>query len=112
MIIKYLFLTILISVIAGSVQARTDSVHTVYAPVTRIDPVFVDQAPIDERCNAPKPPASAGLGALLAWELAPCNRNPQQISHYRVYYRWDGRTYSQTMPERPEHSIPLTLKIR
>jgi hypothetical protein len=65
-------------------------------------------------CHPRKPPADAGLVELLEWDLrTTCDAEPSsaRISGYRVYYRWDGRTYSRVMPEPPGETVSLRVRL-
>ena len=66
-------------------------------------------------CSYPKPTANSSLSALLAWDLLDdCNAVPITdivTTGYRVFYKWDDRTYSRTMAERPGETIPLLLTV-
>lgn len=63
-------------------------------------------------CQPAKPATDVGLTALLAWDLrVDCPASPPSASKYRVYYRWDGRTYSRDMPEPPGATIPLRVRL-
>lgn len=65
-------------------------------------------------CARPKPAVSAGLGALLDWDLMNgCTARPSTkvVTGYRVFYRWDDRTYSRTMAKRPGATVPLLVTI-
>lgn len=105
----------LIGVLAAvfvSCDVCADKTETVYAPVTRIEPVVTEPAaPLDKMCDQPRPANRDGLSALLAWELADCLPQALKVSRYRVYYQWDGRTYSQLMKQRPGRTVPLQLRI-
>lgn len=64
-------------------------------------------------CQPPRPGAGAGLAALLAWDLrVDCPAAAAPVAGYRVYYRWDGRTYSQVMRERPGATVPLRVRLQ
>ena len=65
-------------------------------------------------CHPSRPPADAGLVELLEWDLrTTCDAEPSsaRISGYRVYYRWDGRTYSRVMPEPPGETVSLRVHL-
>jgi hypothetical protein len=63
-------------------------------------------------CQPPKPATDVGLPALLAWDLrVECPASPPSTSKYRVYYRWDGRTYSRDMHAPPGATIPLRVRL-
>lgn len=68
----------------------------------------------DTHCQPPKP-AAGGLVELLAWDLrAQCRARPGAVAGagYRVYYRWDGRTYSQVMSEPPGETVSLRVRVQ
>lgn len=89
---------------------------------------IIDVVPIDEpqwsvsggaACE-PRPPESrADLTALLAWDLrTQCNgrragrpAGTDAVSGYRVYYRWDGRTY-QHVVRQPPAGDTISLRVR
>jgi hypothetical protein len=66
-------------------------------------------------CHLPKPARGADLIALLEWDLrVNCTANPgapPAVSGYRVYYRWDGRTFSRVMREPPGDTISLRVRL-
>lgn len=77
-----------------------------------VDVVAVDGGtlrPVGD-CRRPRPAADAGLVDLLGWDLrVGC---PAPPNAYRVYYRWDGRTYSRVTAEPPGDTVPLRVRIR
>ena len=60
-------------------------------------------------CQPPRPAAGAGLADLLAWDLRLRCEAP---AAYRVVYRWDGRTFSRMVAERPGPTVPVRVRIR
>lgn len=65
-------------------------------------------------CATPRPPAEAGLAAVLAWDLrlgCAASRSAGAASGYRVTYRWDGRTYSRVMDHDPGDTVSLRVRI-
>jgi hypothetical protein len=65
-------------------------------------------------CHPPRPAPGARLVEFLQWDLrVSCDRNSGrlQISGYRVYYRWDGRTYSQVMRDPPGDTVSLRVQL-
>jgi hypothetical protein len=65
-----------------------------------------------DHCQPPRPDSSAGLAELLAWDLrVTCPPAAAPVTGYRVYYRWDGRVYSQVMRERPGPTVPLRVRL-
>jgi hypothetical protein len=40
-----------------------------------------------------------------------CPPTAAPVTGYRVYYRWDGRVYSQVMRERPGPTVPLRVRL-
>lgn len=75
----------------------------------------VDVVPLGDRapgCRPPRP-AGGGLVELLAWDLrvACPPAHPTVAGGYRVFYRWDGRTYSRVMAQPPGPTIPLRVRL-
>ncbi len=65
-------------------------------------------------CNYPKPTANSGLSALIGWDLlhgCDSTTSTDVVTGYRVFYKWDNRTYTRTMIERPGATIPLLLTV-
>ncbi|MDZ7668166.1 MAG: hypothetical protein U5Q16_01660 [Gammaproteobacteria bacterium] len=70
-------------------------------------------------CQPQRPDSRAGLAALLAWDLrTQCSGRPAArpasedgVSGYRVYYRWDGRTY-QHVVRQPPAGDTISLRVR
>ena len=93
--------------LAAEMRVQGEVVEVV--PITRSGAV----AAAENDCQ-PLKPLGGNLIALLEWDLrASCPSTAhQQISAYRVYYRWDGRTYSQVMREPPGDTVPLRVRIR
>lgn len=60
-------------------------------------------------CQPPRPDADAGLADLLAWDLRLGCEAP---AAFRVFYRWDGRTFSRVMAERPGPTVPVRVQVR
>ena len=50
-----------------------------------------------------------GLADLLAWDLRLGCEAP---AAFRVFYRWDGRTFSRVMAERPGATVPVRVRVR
>jgi uncharacterized protein YcfJ len=63
-----------------------------------------------------RPHRTAGLMALLTWDLAAgeCSHREQTeiIEGYRVTYQWNGRRYHQTLAERPGTTLPVTIRVQ
>lgn len=82
----------------------------VQGEVIDVVPVSAGAAAVAGDCRPPRPRPEDGLVALLGWDLrADC---PAAPSAYRVYYRWDGRTYSRLMSERPGETVPLRVRVQ
>lgn len=62
-----------------------------------------------EACPA-RPPGQ-DLAALLAWDLRLHCAAGKPPSGYRVYYRWDGRTYSRIMDRHPGDSVAVRVRL-
>lgn len=76
----------------------------------RAEAEVVDVVPVgDGDCQPPKPAAGAGLADLLAWDLRLGCGTPRG---FRVFYRWDGRTFSRLMAERPGPTVPVRVRVR
>lgn len=86
----------------------------VHGRVVDVEPLTTSASPDSRRdCQPPRPEAGAGLAALLAWDLrvdCPPAAPVPRVTGYRVYYQWDGRTYSRVMAERPGATIPLRVR--
>jgi hypothetical protein len=64
-------------------------------------------------CHPAKPRHGANLLELLEWDLrVRCPAPAGTASAYRVYYRWDGRTYSRIMREPPGETVSLRVRVR
>jgi uncharacterized protein YcfJ len=83
----------------------------VEAPVVNVETIAGPERLV-EVC--PEKP-SAGLSATLRWDLgiscATKRIASEQISGYRVFYRWDNRVYSQVMDRNPGTTIPLSVSL-
>ena len=83
----------------------------VEAPVVNVETIAGPERLV-EAC--PEKPA-AGLTATLRWDLGiSCTTRrvaSEQISGYRVFYRWDNRVYSQVMDHNPGSSVPLRVSL-
>jgi hypothetical protein len=101
-----LALTTLIA--AGLAQAGEISVS---APVVNVEPIASPDRLVE---SCPAKPAG-GLGATLRWDLGiscSTHRVPSdEITGYRVFYRWDNRVYSQIMDRNPGAHIALTVSL-
>ncbi|MBK81612.1 MAG: hypothetical protein CMQ43_11965 [Gammaproteobacteria bacterium] len=76
----------------------------------RAEAQVVDVVPVaGGDCQPPKPPAGTGLADLLAWDLRLGCEAP---AAFRVFYRWDGRTFSRVMAERPGATVPVRVRVR
>jgi hypothetical protein len=76
----------------------------------RADAEVVDVVPVaGGECQPAKPAGDAGLADLLAWDL---RLHCEAATAFRVYYRWDGRTFSRVMSERPGSTVPVRVRIR
>ncbi len=65
-------------------------------------------------CPATVSPRRDDLASLLAWDIGGgCRpaRDESVVSGYRVYYRWDGRTYSRVMAERPGSTVAVRVHL-
>ena len=85
----------------------------VFAPVVDVQPLGPALTAL-EACPA-RPAASAGLTAMLAWDLGvscTIERRPAAgASGYRVFYRWDDRVYSRVMATAPGATVPLKVRL-
>ncbi|MEM7002748.1 MAG: hypothetical protein AAF529_18305 [Pseudomonadota bacterium] len=109
------------SLSAIALLASTTLNHTATAAeqrwvaVDRVEPItHTVRMPVnDPRCTAGKPRRSAGLSALLSWDVgvdcAPKTR--QRVSEYRVFYTWQDRQYSYLSRTLPEHKIRLRVDV-
>ena len=83
----------------------------VSAPVVNVEPIASPDRVVE---TCPAKPAN-GLGATLRWDLGiscSTHRVPSdEITGYRVFYRWDNRVYSQIMDRNPGASIALTVSV-
>lgn len=102
--------------LAGAANAEEGAEQTVvWADVLNVQPITrtVTQTPETDRCRSPKPSRSAGLAALLAWDLAPACR-PTTVEHieaYEVTYRWGEHRFTDRRLEPPGARIPLRLSF-
>ena len=107
--------SLLIFCVALLPMLATANERVVWGKVTDVEPVRETSTikPTDA-CEVAKPTPSQGLVELLSWDLqAQCAyRETSRITAYRVKYRWDGRTYTQTVDKHPGKRIPLLLKLQ
>jgi uncharacterized protein YcfJ len=89
--------------------------RVVWGKVTNVEPKreFHTTEPATG-CEVAKPQPSEGLAEVLRWDLQiQCAyHETSRTTAYRVEYRWDGRTYTQTMDKHPGTRIPLLLNLR
>lgn len=64
-------------------------------------------------CEVARPPADAGLAALLRWDLGlgcePARHS--RVSRYQVTYRWDDRVHTRVLDYHPGDRIALKVRI-
>ncbi len=86
----------------------------VQAAVVDVVPLGGGAAAGSDACTVPRPAPDAGLAELLAWDLrAGCpDVRAARPAGYRVFYRWDGRTYDLVTREPPGDTIPLRVRVR
>ena len=93
----------------GAAQAGELRVN---APVVDVEPIT---GPVREVEYCDDKPTDAALSALLAWDLGLNCRveriESQEVTGYRVFYRWDDRVYSQIMASAPGATVPLKVRI-
>jgi len=62
-------------------------------------------------CQPPRP-HGGGLTELLAWDLrVDCSAAGPAVTGYRVFYRWDGHTYSRVMAQPPGATVPVRVRV-
>ena len=97
----------------ASAAVGSSGVLKVDAPIVAVVPLTEAAPPI---CDVPPPARSAGLVAMLKWDLeARCRDNPAPavVRGYQVDYEWDGRRFSTQMDAEPAgDTLPLQLKIQ
>ncbi|MFK7915309.1 MAG: hypothetical protein AB8B93_15455 [Pseudomonadales bacterium] len=109
--------TAVLLISAGTVMTAQAAQTTVYGEV--IDVERLQSGPDVQCAHVPKPATSAGLTALLNWDLqdrpeaaADCRaRLDQRVQEYRVTYRYDGREFIDVLPHDPGSRIALTLEL-
>ncbi|MDA1076982.1 MAG: hypothetical protein O3A63_19880 [Proteobacteria bacterium] len=85
--------------------------------VVKVIPVkeTTERLVMDQPCVAARPEEGSDLGSVLRWDLrVECQQRKEvreTITAYKVYYRWDGRTYDVLMPEPPGKTIPVRVNI-
>jgi len=83
----------------------------VNAPVVNVEAISGPEQLV-EVC--PEKP-DTGLTDTLRWDLGiSCSTRrvaSEQISGYRVFYRWDNRIYSQVMDRDPGETIALSVSL-
>lgn len=91
-----------------------------YAAEMRVHGEVVNVVPVtgaapegpSPNCQPPRPQAGAGLVELLSWDLrVHCPPAAASVTGYRVFYRWDGHTYSRVMREPPGATVPLRVRL-
>jgi len=66
----------------------------------------------DRDCHPPKP-HGGGLTELLAWDLRlDCAAAAPAVAGYRVFYRWDGHTYSRVMSRPPGATVTVRVRVQ
>jgi len=99
----------IITLVAASL-AQADEIR-VSAPVVNVEPIASPDRVVE---TCPAKPAN-GLGATLRWDLGiscSTHRVPSdEITGYRVFYRWDNRVYSQVMDSNPGAHIALKVSL-
>ena len=96
----------------NALGVTASEVMRVEAPVVGVEPI---QGVQPAACDVPPPERSAGLVAMLRWDLRERCRSlgAATISGYRVYYEWDGRRFSTVLAEAPSaETIRLNLRVR
>ncbi|HEX7036299.1 MAG TPA: hypothetical protein VF210_11020 [Pseudomonadales bacterium] len=93
----------------GAAVSAAAAEMLVQGEVIDVVPVAAGGRAVANDCHPPRPRPEDGLVALLGWDLrASCRA---AANAYRVYYRWDGRTYSRLMPEPPGDTVPLRVRV-
>lgn len=101
----------------GATAAAANDTFMVNARVLRVEPLteVSHVRTIDPGCLGERPPHSAGLAALLAWDLGvgECARREQvtEVTGYRVHYEWNQRVYSDVMDTRPADYVPIRISV-
>jgi hypothetical protein len=79
-------------------------------PITRMRP----QRSLAQDCVTTRP-RKTDLVALLHWDLGTghcvSHRQEEQITGYRVFYRWDDHIFSQVMTQAPGDRIQVRVRI-
>jgi len=79
------------------------------APVVDVVPLSGSAGGRD--CHPPRP-QDGGLAELLAWDLRlDCTGAAPPVTGYRVFYRWDGHTYSRVMARPPGATVPVRVRV-
>lgn len=78
------------------------------ADVVRVEPILSEVG--GRRCNAPIP-KSDDLMTLLRWDLCE-DPAAREATAYRVFYRWDDRTYSRVMNRQPGPTVPIRVRFQ
>ena len=102
------FLSVLAWVVGPLVNAEELRVD---APVIAVEPVTAPAPPV---CDVAEPPRSAGLAAVLEWDLrGRCRQSegPRIVTGYAVEYEWDGRRFTTVLDEPPDGET-LALRLR
>jgi hypothetical protein len=76
-----------------------------------VDVVALSGGAVERDCHPPKPRGGA-LTELLAWDLrVDCAAGAAAVTGYRVFYRWDGHTYSRVMSRHPGVTVPVRVRV-
>lgn len=102
--------TFLVAGLLSLTQPALGAEMRAMAPV--VDVVPIGEAGATSQDCQPARPSGLDLGALLAWDLRlDCPAAARRQASYRVFYRWDGRTYSQVMDRHPGASVPVHVRL-
>lgn len=76
-----------------------------------VDVVPLSGGATERDCHPPRP-HGGGLTELLAWDLRlDCAAAAPAVTGYRVFYRWDGHTYSRVMSRHPGATVPVRVRV-
>ena len=112
-------MTVHVLVVAGTLLAGLAAhlgAPAAVASELRGEARVVDVVPLagsvtERDCHPPKP-HGGGLAELLAWDLRlDCAAATPAVTGYRVYYRWDGHTYSRVMAQPPGATVPVRVRV-
>jgi uncharacterized protein YcfJ len=111
---KTIALLTFLSLISTGLHAAQFSAH---GEVLKVIPIkeTTERRIVDGSCASKRPEYDDDLVAILRWDLrADCvvrTQVTETITAYKVFYKWDNRTYDVVMDRPPGKTIPVSVTI-